>query len=255
MKKNFVFCVPCAFTLLMIFLTIPAWGAMSDEEFIKFCKSGTAQEIQNALRNGANPNARDADGDTALMYVAYNTSDPNVIYDLVKASAIVNAKDDSGLTALHIAAGNNKNPEIIKALINAGADVNARDFHSEDDMAEDLSVLMHALDNENHTEIIKILLDAGADVNTVAHHGETVFSFAMEKNNLSLLNTLLKARNVKQETLDRALWQAAQEIEKSEFVMFMLKAGANINSRNDEGQNLLMFPETYVIDILKTLII
>ena len=43
---------------------------MSDEVFVARCKFGDAREIEEALRNGANANAKDNDGWTALMQAA-----------------------------------------------------------------------------------------------------------------------------------------------------------------------------------------
>ena len=41
--------------------------------------------------------------------------------------ANVNARNSKGMTALMLAAMNNSNPEVVKALINAGADIFAKD--------------------------------------------------------------------------------------------------------------------------------
>lgn len=65
---------------------------------------------------------------TPLMFAAMNFVSVDYDFDAVKAlieaGADVNAKDDEGKTALSWAARNH-NPQVLKALVEAGADVNA----------------------------------------------------------------------------------------------------------------------------------
>lgn len=97
---------------------------MNDFEFIELCKIGSLQQINDAIKNGANVNAKRDDGLTALMWAALNNPNPEVITALVKASANVSATDNKGWTALMFAVNQNSNPEVITALIKAGADIN-----------------------------------------------------------------------------------------------------------------------------------
>ena len=45
---------------------------MSDSDFLKLCEAGNAKKVEEAIMNGANVNAKDNDGWTALMYAAWN---------------------------------------------------------------------------------------------------------------------------------------------------------------------------------------
>ena len=83
------------------------------------------ESIRAMLECGADINARDNDGQTALM----NANDEDCIKVLIEAGADVNAKDNDGWTPLmHLY---HEGPEIIEMLIKAGADVNARDNDGE----------------------------------------------------------------------------------------------------------------------------
>ena len=89
-------------------------------------KTATLDKVKAEIANGADVNAKDNEGLTALILAARMTNNPEVIKALIKAGADVNAKIESGGskggTALMVAAATNKNPEVAKVLIEAGAD-------------------------------------------------------------------------------------------------------------------------------------
>jgi ankyrin repeat protein len=128
-----------------------------NDQFLKLCKTGTPQEIQAALKAGADVNAKNEDGDTALMFAARYNNDPEVISVLVKQGADVNAQF-AECTALMYAAMYSKNPEVVDRLVKSGADVNVMGY-------EGSTVLDFAQSNENKevvSEIVAILEKAGA---------------------------------------------------------------------------------------------
>ena len=102
-------------------------AAMNYRDFIWLCASGSAEEVQDAIRSGVNVNAKTEDdptleqGRTVLMWAAQYNKDPAVIKVLVNAGADVNAKDRAGRTALMWAEQFNRKPEVIAALVEAGA--------------------------------------------------------------------------------------------------------------------------------------
>ena len=61
---------------------------MSAEEFLKLCESGTPQQVQAAIDDGADVNARTKKGETALM-CACIARVPNVVSVLLEAGADV----------------------------------------------------------------------------------------------------------------------------------------------------------------------
>jgi ankyrin repeat protein len=61
------------------------------------------------------------------MDAAFFNSNPDLITALIKCGADVNAREKNGLTALMFAARWGKYPEMITALIGGGANVNLRD--------------------------------------------------------------------------------------------------------------------------------
>jgi len=88
-------------------------------------KKGDLAGTRRLLRNGWDPNTRDADGMTALMWAA-RKGHPKLMELLVAAGADPKAQDLTGETALHHAV-TGKHRRVIHALVEGGADVNAKD--------------------------------------------------------------------------------------------------------------------------------
>ena len=154
-----LFCLALVLTFLAVSYGSAA-AAVSTEYFLGLCYSGTAQQVEEAIQAGADVNAKDQKGVTALMNAARWNSDLEVITVLAEAGADVNAKDQKGVTALMNAAGWNSNFEVITVLIKAGADVNAKDQNGE-------TALIFAA-NKN-PEAIPVLVDNGADPRDIAY--------------------------------------------------------------------------------------
>ena len=187
------------------FSAVPATAAMSDNDFVTLCEKGAPDEVRQALRDGANPNARRTGDDgpepTALMEAAKNRH-IEVIGILLDAGADVNGADSYGGTALMEAASSNSDPEAVKALLAAGAKVNTQSDYGR-------SALMRATANEN-PGALTVLLAAGADVNAGAGDGET------------------------------ALMLATSHDDPGPFIKPLLAAGADVNARDEEGETVLM---------------
>jgi hypothetical protein len=86
---------------------------------------------------------------------------------LLKEGADVNAKNSYGYTALILASSNGRT-EIVAMLLDAGANVNARTNTN----YWGSTALIRASENK-HTEIVSMLLDNGADVNATDNDGDT----------------------------------------------------------------------------------
>ncbi len=91
-------------------------------------EAGTPQDVQAAIDQGADVNARDLGGFTPLMY-ASGQQNAQVIARLLKAGANVNAQDPFGMTPLMDAAVWTETPEAVTVnmLLAAGADGKVKD--------------------------------------------------------------------------------------------------------------------------------
>ncbi len=126
--------------------------------FQELCKTGTPEQVQKAIDQGADVNASGQHGGTPLMD-ALDNPDIEVIGLLVEAGANVNARTVKGQTPLMIAAMSKQDPNLINALIEAGADVNAENHYG-------WSALKWAAQENPNPEVITALIEGGADVRT-----------------------------------------------------------------------------------------
>ena len=77
----------------------PQLPAISDDAFINLCMTATAQQVKAAITNGANVNAANSKGRTALMLATLKNPHPEVIDLLLDSGANPNVKSKKGVTA------------------------------------------------------------------------------------------------------------------------------------------------------------
>lgn len=128
-----------------------------------------AELVKLLLDAGADPNAQDDDGDTALIYA----SDTPVIRMLLDAGADATLCSHTGESALH-RPGRFDDAEAVRLLIRAGAPVNAEDSWG-------CTPLFCGMGGEMADECMALFLAAGADLEHRNHKGRTALESFMEK--------------------------------------------------------------------------
>lgn len=144
--------------------------------------------IKVLIDAGAEVDARDKDGETALMMASGRQLD--VVKLLLARGAKVNSKDYRGWTPLMWASYNAPyvgHPAIVQELLDRGADLNAKGSDGE-------TALMLAC--ERHLDVVKLLLDRGADVNAEDSGQHTALDIAEHANSAEIVQ-LLKRQGAK----------------------------------------------------------
>ena len=201
---------------MLLSFSSAASAAVSDEDFLRICTDGEIAEIEEALKDGANINAKDPNGETPLMG-ALSEGNEEVAIFLINKGAALNNYSAIGHTPLHIAITMTL-PDATKLLISKGADINAT---AKDDKG--FTPLYHAI-NCSADEMTTALIKAGANPNiaTSAEHGAST-----------------------------PLILAITEL--SDFVEPLVKAGADVNMKDGEGKSPLQWAKEKNPDVVSIL--
>jgi ankyrin repeat protein len=243
----------------------------SDRPLITWAAQSGALDIVNSLLNSkADINAVDGIGQTALMR-AVDMGQTPVVKALLDAKADVNLKTEDGKTALIIAVSNVK-PEIVKALVDAGADVNAMTADNQfpaliaaqdgsEESKEIIAILASGKANLNasnaaytplsyaieqgNKDLVKALVTAGADPNAKTVGGQAPLILAMD--NAEIFQMLLDAKanpNITNSSGETA-FTAAIQAESLERTETLIKAGADVNLKDESGRFPLTIAKSF----------
>jgi uncharacterized protein len=226
-------------------------------------RNGRSYTARILLEAHADPNHRNRSGVTPLMAAAnpegIKRDKPGVIKLLARAGVDLNAKDRAtGNTVLISAARIGTEywtplvdpDEIIKALLSSGAEVNARNNQGDTALIEAVKGSYRSgRDEQSIVRMIEILIAGGADVNAENDEGETALKLAAVRSNshrMGVFNALIASRvkiDLVGPTGETALLLAIRRAagrSSSEIVEALIKAGADVNVRDDEGTSALI---------------
>lgn len=209
-------------------------GADLNEDFIAAVSKEDDSEAKRLLLKGADVNAKDRLGVTALMFAAINDN-PHIVSLLINSGAKVNMADLTGFTALMFAADMGAQEDIVLLLLSKGADVNAKE-------GDGWTPLLLAARSQNR-DTVDLLLEHGADVTGSSESGVTFFMAAASGGLEDIaLELVEKGANVNQKTEDgfTALMYAA-EMGLADLADILIKKGASVNAKDKNGNSVLAY--------------
>jgi ankyrin repeat protein len=208
---------------------------------------GKTEAVSNLLAHGADANAQDSQGRSALIAAMTHWGKEEIVRLLLDHGADLHAVGQDGspllMDAVQPGPCRSEQRAIVRLLIERGADVSARGYAK-------ISPLIMAAE-EPDEEIVRLLLDAGADVNEADFEGTTALkNAAWMGNNATAALLLERGANVNARTITlpnpeyyggaTALITAATS-GHLEMVRLLLDRGADIHAQDDAGTTALMW--------------
>jgi ankyrin len=144
-------------------------------------KNADKDAVRALLKQGANVNAAEADGTTALHWASHR-DDVESADLLIRAGAKVNAANDLGATALWTASLNGS-VAMVRRLLEAGANPNAALLLGE------TPVMVAA--RSGHPLVVEQLLARGANVNARGARGQTALMWAVAQKHSGVVKVLI----------------------------------------------------------------
>ena len=219
--------------------------------------------VRKLLKEGADPNAADSLGCSALMW-AVNNDVVGSVRLLLEAGADVNGREKSGRTALMYAmqrvifTGQDRGYRVVKMLLDKGADGRVRDKEGWDALmclaffgngiaannrGSAFDSNGRGTPKELNKDTVAALLNCKPYINAVNSDGETALILAAGRGEAYLVKELL-ARSANVNTADKAGYtalMAASMHGAADVAAMLADNGATINQLNNYGETALMF--------------
>ena len=190
---------------------------MNQREFLYICARGSADQVEDAIKNGASPNRRAKYQGISVypIFVAVMEENYGALITLLKYKA----KHFPAFIAAMI----REDKSMLKYLVDLGANINAKDIHKR-------TPLLCAV-TANQSTVVKWLIELGADVNIRVGVGVNVLTYAAlmsedpeSKPNDKIIKMLMSAKIDYTEAMMTAI-----KTNNLKFVELLLKYGADVN--------------------------
>lgn len=199
------------------------------------------KELLNLYENGAESLIEaGADINSGALSLAVSKGYVRTVKKLVAKGANINAEDYNGRTALYTAVESEKK-EIIEFLLENGANPNVLAGKDNDYYYYCHSPLTYAVERED-INLIKLLLGKKADPNLTCKNGKNALRSAMIKGKYEIFEMLVEAgANFKaiDENSENNLMYAVRNSDLW-MVRKMIEIGVPVNARNKRGSTALM---------------
>jgi len=225
-----------------------ARGPFGDTPLMDAAIAGSADAMAFLIDKGADVDAQNPFGTTALMMSATEASKVRLLLDRGAKAGLASKQ---GRTALFVAAMSDGSAPIVRLLMAKGADVRARDAFQ--------NTVLTAAAYGNDLDTIRLILDAGVDVNAAGVTGVTPLLGAAYHGNLAAVQLLL-SRGAKVNAVapmptlfpldppksgpiaitEVTPLLAAAAAAPADVIKALLDAGAEVNARDGRGMTPLM---------------
>jgi ankyrin repeat protein len=208
--------------------------------------NGDTAEVRAAIDNGANVDAKDENGVTALIYAA-TSGHLEIARLLVANGAKIELADGQGMTPL-IEAVANEHLDLAEFLLAKGADINAANGDGD-------TPLLFAV-SKDRSDIVRLLLDKSAKVDAKNKGGVAALVEAALKDYVDTARVLLeKGAKIDIQDNDGATPLITAVLHgNQDMVELLLDKGANVAIKDADGQTALDYAARGVNDGIVTAI-
>jgi ankyrin repeat protein len=219
-----------------------------DEYFMYSPDSAKEEMITVILRSKpAPPYGGNVNSD---LIIAIDENDIEKVKSLLDKGADINARNEYGYTALMMAVERARDVKLVNLLLDKGADVNAKNNNNDKYKLNQTALIYASIYEE--TEVVIALLEKGADVNAKNNYGYSPLIMAAAHERLGNVKALLaKGANVNA-TDEKGRTALMRSAEKGDVgtVRALLAGGADVNSRDKKGETALMLVPDHKESIL-----
>src|SRR5436309_112786 len=183
---------------VVLAVLLPLWSPAADVPLLDAIRRDDQPIVRDLIKKGGAESVRDESGATALMYAAVFAS-PATLQLLLESGADINASNNNGSTALMWAAGD---PAKVRLLLDRGAafDGNVATMHLLLGRGADpnragkrggITPLMMAAAGARPSEAaVRLLLEKGADVQARDERGRNALDWALTQGETPLARLL-----------------------------------------------------------------
>ncbi|HUI58505.1 MAG TPA: ankyrin repeat domain-containing protein [Bryobacteraceae bacterium] len=188
---------------------------------------GDLASVRLALDKGADGNAHNQAGATALMWAVDDLEKTRL---LIERGADVNASSDNQRTPLMIAAGRAGNTAVVKLLLDKGAKVSATapGLFGETNALEEAALA-------GDEAIMRLLIERGADPKSAGPFG---LFYAIRANCTACFDLLIK--NAGPEIVNPAMFITSPPLGDAHAVKLLLDHGADARAKSPDGISILI---------------
>jgi ankyrin repeat protein len=140
------------------------------EELFTAIENNNSAVVMRLIKNGANINVRNHEGDTPLIAAVLDGNIPLTQILLQYGAQANTQEEENGDTALHLASFNRGDPHLAELLIRYGANIEARNNEGD-------TPLISAVLQQN-VPFVEVLLQHGADMYAKNAEGRSPFDYA-----------------------------------------------------------------------------
>ena len=198
--------------------------------------SGSVEAISLLVKAGAMIDMMDF-SDMYPISLAIVGNHLEAVKVLVKSGANINKPGFKKLTALHMCLEEKLNPQIALFLIQSGANVNAVD--------ETGNTPLHYAVEIKKIEVVKAMIKAGADIEAENEQQSTPLMIAVAQDDLQAVQLFISSGAMVKSPASKkrydVLHAAAYHANNLETIKILLKAGADVNGRDEAGNTPLLY--------------